>query len=63
MHALSSTLNTKSMVNPNTLEYFVSQLHTCLHAETHKTISQLIVHIILHHKMMTVSRFLMQQIQ
>ena len=50
------------MVNPNTLEYFVTQLHTCLHSEPDKTISQLIVHLILHHKMMTVSRFLMQQI-
>ena len=50
MHALSTTLNTKSMVKPNTLVYFVTQLHTCPHAEPDKTISHFIVHIILHQK-------------
>ena len=53
MHDLSTTLNTKSMVKPNTLVYFVTQLHTCTHAEPDKTISHFIVHIILHHKMVT----------
>ena len=57
MHALSTTFNTKSMVKPNTLVYFVTQLHTCLHAELDKTISYIIVHIILHHKMEPASRF------
>ena len=63
MNALSTTLNTKSMVKPNTLVYFVTQLHTCLHAEPDKTNSHIIVHIILHHKMVTGSRFRRQQIQ
>ena len=58
MHALSTTLNTKSMVKPNTLVYFVTKLH----AEPDKTISHFIVHIILHHKMVTLSRFRMRQI-
>ena len=62
MHALSTTLNTKSMVKPNTLVYFVTQLHTCPHAEPDKTISHCIVHIILHNKMVTLSRFRMWQI-
>ena len=62
MHALSTTLNTKSMVKPNTLVYFVTQLHTCPHAEPDKTTSHFIVHIILHHKMVTLSRFRMRQI-
>ena len=62
MHVLSTALNTKSMVKPNTLVYFVTQLHTCLHAEPDKTISHIIVHIIIHHKMVTASRFRMQQI-
>ena len=62
MHALSTTLNTKSMVKPNTLVYFVTQLHTCPHAEPDKTISHFIVHIILHHKMVNLSRFRMRQI-
>ena len=62
MHALSTTLNTNSMVKPNTLMYFVTQLHTCPHAEPDKTISQFIVHIILHHKMVTLSWFRMRQI-
>ena len=62
MHALSTTLNTKSMVKPNTLVYFVTQLHTCPHAEPDKTISHFIVHIILHHKMVNLSRFHMRQI-
>ena len=62
MHALSNTLNTKSMVKPYTLVYFVTQLHTCPHAEPDKTISHFIVHIILHHKMVTLSRFRMWQI-
>ena len=62
MHALSTTLNTKSMVKPNTLVYFVTQLHTCPHAEPDKTISHFIVYIILHHKMVTLSRFRMRQI-
>ena len=42
--------------------YFVTQLHTCLHAEPDKTISHIIVHMILQHKMVTVSWFCMQQI-
>ena len=62
MHALSTTLNTKSMVKPNTLVYVVSQLHTCPHAEPNKTFSHTIVHMILHNKMGTDSRFRMQQI-
>ena len=62
MRALSTTLNTKSMVKPNTLVYFVTQLHTCPHAEPDKTISHFIVHIILHHKMVTLGRFRMWQI-
>ena len=40
------------MINmPKTLVYFVTQLHsiTCLHAERDKTISHIIVYIILHH--------------
>ena len=49
MHALSITLNTKSMVKPHTHVYFVTKLHTCPHAEPDKTISHFIVHIILHH--------------
>ena len=53
MHALSTTLITKSMVKSNTLVYFVTQLDTCLHAEPDKTVSHFIVHIILHHKMVT----------
>ena len=61
MHA-QHTLNTKSMVKPNTLVYFMTQLHTCPHVEPDKTISHFIVHIILHHKMVTLSRFRMQQI-
>ena len=61
MHALSATLNTKSIVKPNTLVYFVTQLHTCLHAEPDKAISHFIVHIILHHKMATLNRFRMRQ--
>ena len=60
MHALSTTLNAKSMVKPNTLVYFVTQLHTRLRAEPDKTISHIIVHIILHHKMVIASRFRMQ---
>ena len=62
MHALSTTLNTKSMVKPSTLVYFVTQLHTCPHAEPDKTISHFIVYIILHHKMVILSRFRMRQI-
>ena len=50
MHALSTTLNTKYMVKPNTLLYFVTQLHTCLHAELDKTFSHIIMHITLHNK-------------
>ena len=46
MHALSTTLNTKSIVEPNTLVYVVNQLNTCLHKEPDKTISHIIVHII-----------------
>ena len=49
------------MVKPNTLVYFVTKLHTCPHAEPDKTISQFIVHIILHHEMVTLSRFRMWQ--
>ena len=60
MHALSTTPNTKSMVKPNTLVYFATQLHTCLHAEPDKTISHIELHIILHHKIVTDSRFHMQ---
>ena len=45
------------MVKPNTLVYFVAQLHTCLHAEPDKTISHIIGLMILHHKMVTVNRF------
>ena len=44
-------LNTKSMVKPNALLYFMTQLHTCPHAEPDKTISHFIVHIIFHHKL------------
>ena len=62
MHTLSTTLNTKSMVKLNALMYFVTQLHTCLYAELDKTIYHIIVHMILHHKMVTTSRFRMQQI-
>ena len=62
MHALSTTLNTKSMVKPSTLVYFVTQVLTCPHAEPDKTISHFIVHIILHHKMVTLSRVRMRQI-
>ena len=62
MHALSTTLNTKYVVKPNTLVCFVIQLHTCLHAEMSETISHIIMHIILHHKMVTVSQLHMQQI-
>ena len=62
MPALSTTPNTKSMVKPKTLVYFVTQLHTCPHAEPDKTISHYIVHIILHHKMVILSRFRMWQI-
>ena len=62
MHTLSTTLNTKSMVKLNTPVYLVTQLHTCLHAEPDKTISHIIMHMILHHKMVTFSRFRMQQI-
>ena len=40
----------------------MAQLDTCLHAEPDKTISHIIVHIILHHKMVTAGRFRMQQI-
>ena len=57
MHALSTTLNTKSMVKPNTLVYFVTQLHTCPHVEPDKTISHFIVHIIIQNKMVTLIRF------
>ena len=46
MHAPSTTLNTKSMVKPTTLVFFVAQLHTCPLAEPDKTISHVIVHII-----------------
>ena len=49
MQALSNTLKTKSMVKPNTLVYFVIQLHTRPHAERDNTVSHFIVHIILHH--------------
>ena len=41
--------------------YFVTQLHTCPHAEPDKTISHFIVHIIFHHKMVTLSRFRMRK--
>ena len=61
MHALSITLNTKSMVKPHTHVYFVTQLHKSPHAEPDKTISHFILHIILHHKMVTLSRFPMRQ--
>ena len=61
MHAQSTTLNTKAMVKQNTLVYFVTQLHTCPHAEPDKNISHFIVHIILHHKMVTLSWFRMRQ--
>ena len=62
MHALSTTLNTKSVVKPNTLVDFVTKLHTCPHAEPDKTISLFIVHIILYHKMVYLSWFRMRQI-
>ena len=62
MHALPTILNTKSMVKPNSLVYFVTQLHTCPHAEPDKTISYFIVHIILHNKMVPLSGFRMRQI-
>ena len=62
MHALSTTLNSKSMVKPNTLVYFVTRLHTCPHEEPDKTIAHFIAHIISHHKMVTLSRFCMRQI-
>ena len=62
MHAISTTLNTKSMVKPNAFVYFVTQLHTYPHAEPDKTISHFIVHIILRHKRVTLSRFRMRQI-
>ena len=62
MHALSTTLNTKSMVKPNTLVYFVTQLRTFPHAEPDKTISHFMMHIILHHKLVALSRFRMRQI-
>ena len=62
MHTLSTTLNTKSMVKLNTLVYCVTQLHTCLHADPDQTISHIIVYMILHNTMVTVSRFHMQQI-
>ena len=62
MHAPSTTLNTKSMVKPTTLVYFVTHLHTCPHAEPDKTISHFIVHILLHYKMVNGSRFRMWQI-
>ena len=62
MHTLSTTLNTKSMVKPNTLVYFVTQLHTCPHVEPDKTISHFIVHIIIQNKMVTLIRFSMRQI-
>ena len=57
MHALSTTPNTKYMVKPDTLVYFVTLLHTCLHVEPDKSISHIIMIIILHHKMVTASRF------
>ena len=57
MPALSTTLNTKSMVKPNTLVYFVTQLRTCPHAEPDKTVSHLIVQIILHYKIVTLGQF------
>ena len=62
MHALSTTLNTKSMVKSNTLVYLVTQLPTCPHAEPDKATFHFIVHIILHHKMVTLSRFRMRHI-
>ena len=62
MHAPSTTLNTKSMVKPTTLVYFVAQLHTCPHAEPDKTISHFNVHISLHYKRVNISRFRMRQI-
>ena len=55
-------LTLKSMVKPNTLVYFGTQLHTCPHAEPDKTISHFTVHIILHHKMVCLSQFRMRQI-
>ena len=58
----TTTLNTKSMVKPNTLMYFVTQLHTCLHAEPDKTISHIIVQINLLHKMEIASQLHMQHI-
>ena len=61
MHVLLTALNTKSMIKPNSLVYFLAQLHTCLHAERDKTISHIIVYIILHHTMVTASRFRMQK--
>ena len=60
MHAPSTSLNTKSTVKPTTIVYFVAQLHTCPHAEPDKTISLLIVHILVHYTMVNVSRFRMQ---
>ena len=62
MHAILTSLNTKSMVKPNTLVYLVTKLHTCLHSEPDKTIFHINVHIHLHHIMVTFSRFRMQQI-
>ena len=56
------TTVTTPKVKPNTLVYFVTQLHTCLHAEPDKSISHFIVTILLHNKMVTVCRFPMQQI-
>ena len=60
MHALSTTLNTKSMLNQTPL--CTSWLNYILHVEPDKTISHIIGLMTLHHKVVTVSRFRMQQI-
>ena len=61
MHALLTIPNTKSMVKINTIVYFVTKLHTCLHAEPDKTFSHIKEYIILHHKTATVSQLCRQQ--
>ena len=43
-------------------DVYYNWVHTCPHAEPDKTISHIIVHIIFHHKMVTLSRFRMRQI-
>ena len=41
------------MVKPNTFVYFVTQLHTCPHAEPDKTTFHTILHIIVHLQMVS----------